>query len=475
MVFSSAIFLFLFLPLALGVYFVAPRTLRNAALLAISLFFYAWGEKGYVLLMTASILMNYGLGRWIETRRGRNGERLLLASAIAMNLILLLHFKYANFLVSNVNEFLQGPGLEPMHWRPVHLPIGISFFTFEAIAYLIDIRRGQTTAQRNIVNFGLFMTLFPHLIAGPVVRYRDLANAIEGRSIQSDRFASGIRRFLIGLAKKVLLANTLGMTADEMFLAAPGELAASAAWLGAICYALHIYFDFSGYSDMAIGLGRMFGFELCENFRYPYIADSITDFWRRWHISLSTWFRDYLYIPLGGNRKGPARTAVNLFAVFVLCGLWHGASWTFLVWGLFHGLFLSLERLGLGRLLERVPPVLRHVYALLAVLTGWVFFRADSLAHAVKYLSAMAGMTQGTRILNHFITHELALALMAGTICCLPAMEYFRGLRREFAARGRFSHLSFEIAAMSVLVLLSVACTARLAAGTYNPFIYFRF
>jgi alginate O-acetyltransferase complex protein AlgI len=475
MVFSSAIFLFLFLPIALGVYYISPRILRNAALLAVSLFFYAWGEKGYVLLMAASILMNYGLGRWLETRRGRRGERPLLGVAIALNLILLLHFKYANFVFFNLNELLANLAIRPVHWRPVHLPIGISFFTFEAIAYLIDIRRGHTTAQRNIINFGLFMTLFPHLIAGPVVRYRDLAAAIEGRTASTSQFASGIRRFLIGLAKKVLLANTLGMTADEMFLSAPGELAASAAWLGAVCYALHIYFDFSGYSDMAIGLGRMFGFELCENFRYPYAANSITDFWRRWHISLSTWFRDYLYIPLGGNRGSQVRTALNLFAVFVLCGLWHGASWTFLAWGLFHGMFLSLERFGLGKLLERVPPLLRHGYALLAVTIGWVFFRADSLTHAMHYLSAMAGMTTGTRVLNHLFTDELGLALLVGMICCLPAMEYVRRLRREAASFGRLAQASFELSATMVLIGLSVACTARLAAGTYNPFIYFRF
>ena len=475
MVFSSAVFLFLFLPLALGAYYIAPRFLRNAALLAVSLLFYAWGEKGYVVLMAASIGLNYGLGRWIEARRGRSGERLLLAWAIALNLLILIHFKYANFLIGNVNELLAWFKLRPIHWRPVHLPIGISFFTFEAIAYLIDVRRGQTVAQRNIVNFGLFMTLFPHLIAGPVVRYRDLADAIEGRSASSEKFASGIRRFLIGLSKKVLLANTLGMTADDLFQMAPGELAASAAWLGAICYALHIYFDFSGYSDMAIGLGRMFGFELCENFRYPYIAVSVSDFWRRWHISLSTWFRDYLYIPLGGNRRGPARTAMNLFVVFVLCGLWHGASWTFLAWGLFHGLFLSLERLGLSRLLDRMPPALRHLYALMAVLVGWVLFRAETIGQALQYLAAMIGLTKGTRVIDYYLTSELALAIAIGSICSLPVMEYVRQVRNAMAVRGRYALMSFELAAMAVLTVESIACTAQLAAGTYNPFIYFRF
>src|SRR5262245_29528369 len=417
MVFSSSIFVFFFLPLALAVHFAAPRRFRNVALFAVSLLFYAWGEKGVVFLMLASIALNYGIGRWLEAcararQQPRTPPRKLIARllpgycaglearyvlvlGITLNLALLIVYKYANFFIANLNLILP----QPIVYKPIHLPIGISFFTFEAIAYLVDIHRRDTTAQRSPANFGLFMTLFPHLIAGPVVRYRDLAAAIANRTVTSAMFASGVRRFVIGLAKKLLLANTLGLTADRLFALSPDQLAPSAAWLGVVCYTLHIYFDFSGYSDMAIGLGRMFGFELCENFRYPYIAESVTDFWRRWHISLSTWFRDYLYIPLGGNRKGSLRTGANLLLVFILCGIWHGASWTFLVWGLFHGLFLSLERVGLGRLLERVPAAFRHAYTILAVLVGWVFFRAESLTHAAEYLGAMVGLTDGTRVL----------------------------------------------------------------------------
>src|SRR5262245_46962456 len=333
MVFSSPVFLFVFLPLALLAYLPAPRALRPAILLTASLFFYAWGEKGYVLLMAASIGVNYVLGLCVGAwREGRLGW-LVLTLGVLANVALLGFFQSANFFVDNANVALELVGYSPkLYLKPVHLPIGISFFTFEAIAYLVDVRRGLTQAQRDPIRFGLFMTLFPHLIAGPVVRYRDLAEALERCEVRFDQFVSGVRRFIVGLAKKVLLANALARTADLIFTQHPDYLDTSAAWLGVVCYALQIYFDFSGYSDMAIGLGRLFGFELIENFRYPYAAASITDFWRRWHISLSSWFRDFVYIPLGGNRRGPILTTMNLMVVFILCGLWHGASWNFLVW-----------------------------------------------------------------------------------------------------------------------------------------------
>src|SRR5262245_34022819 len=395
MVFSSSIFVFFFLPLALAIHFAAPRRFRNVALFLVSLLFYAWGEKGFVFLMLASIGLNYGIGRWLEARNVRG----VLALGIVLNLALLIVYKYANFFIANLNLILP----QPIVYKPIHLPIGISFFTFEAIAYLVDIHRRDATAQRSPASFGLFMTLFPHLIAGPVVRYRDVAAAIASRTITSAIFASGVRRFIIGLAKKLLLANALGLTADKLFALSPDQLAPSAAWLGVVCYTLHIYFDFSGYSDMAIGLGRLFGFELCENFRYPYAATSVTDFWRRWHMSLSTWFRDYLYIPLGGNRRGPWRTCFNLCVVFALCGLWHGASWTFLVWGVFHGLFLAVERVGLGRLLEKIPSPLRHGYTMLAVMAGWVLFKSETLGQALGYLGAMAGLSAGPHVVGDYI------------------------------------------------------------------------
>jgi alginate O-acetyltransferase complex protein AlgI len=480
MLFNSTLFLFLFLPLVLALYYLAPRSARNAILLFASLFFYAWGEKFYVFLMLVSILANYNFGFLVEAWKDRPRGRWLLAFAVVFNLGLLVSCKYANFLADNLNVILHWFALAPVQLRPAHLPIGISFFTFEALAYLIDIRRGKTTAERNPINFGLFMTLFPRLIAGPVVRYSDIAAALNGRLVCREQVASGIRRFVLGLAKKMLLANTFAHTADALFHLSPAQLSASAAWLGVVCYTLQIYFDFSGYSDMAIGLGRLFGFELAENFNYPYTARSITDFWRRWHISLSSWFRDYLYIPLGGNRHGPARMYLNLMLVFVFCGLWHGASWTFLVWGLFHGFFLVLERLGWGRLLERGPHILQHAVTLVIVMVGWVFFEAHSLGHAGTYLSAMIGLHAGEYVWHDFWGRELALALSAGVVGCCPVWpalrQIWRSLLGQAPAWRRVALTAFgEFASLGGMCVLFAASVLQLAAGTYNPFIYYRF
>jgi alginate O-acetyltransferase complex protein AlgI len=471
MVFSSPFFVFAFLPLALLLYFAAPARARNAVLLGLSLLFYTWGEKAGVLLIVASIGLNYLLGRWVA-----RGGRLVLAVGVALNVATLLVFKYANFAAANFNALLLAIDLPTIAIKTVHLPIGVSFFTFEAIAYLVDVHRGNTSAQRNVADFGLFMTFFPHLIAGPVVRYRDLAAAIAARTVTRDGFASGVRRFIIGLAKKALLANTLGGTADVLFGLPPDQLGVGAAWLGVACYTLHIYFDFSGYSDMAIGLARLFGFQLCENFRYPYTAASVTDFWRRWHISLSSWFRDYLYIPLGGNRRGPLRNGLNLLTVFALCGLWHGASWAFLVWGLFHGAFLILERAGFGRVLVRLPAPVRHGYTLLAVMVGWVFFKADSLPHAVGYLRALCGLQTGPHAAGDYMNPELLLALAVGMVGCLPVLPAL--MQAWSAAKARFGTVgewTGELAAVAAQAGLLLAATAQLTAGTYNPFIYYRF
>jgi alginate O-acetyltransferase complex protein AlgI len=356
----------------------------------------------------------------------------------------------------------------------VHLPIGISFFTFEAIAYLVDVRRGLTPAQRDPIKFGLFMTLFPHLIAGPVVRYRDLADALERCEVKFDQFASGIRRFIVGLAKKVLLANALARTADLIFAQRPELLDASAAWLGVVCYALQIYFDFSGYSDMAIGLGRLFGFELVENFRYPYTADSVTDFWRRWHISLSNWFRDFVYIPLGGNRRGVLGTTFNLMTVFVLCGLWHGASWNFLVWGLWHGGFLVLERFVRNVPLNRYVAIAlwlpRHAYTLAVVLLSWVFFRAENLTHASEFLATMFGDRVGAHSWADYWNREIAVALCVGGIGAMPLVPLLRSWRARFGGST-----IFEIFELLILLALLAACIVAMAGGTFDPFIYFRF
>jgi len=339
------------------------------------------------------------------------------------------------------------------------------------MSYVIDVYRREVPAQRSFLLFGLYVFLFPHLIAGPIVRYKDIAGQLASRAITDDSFALGIKRFVIGLAKKMLLANTLAQAADAIFKLPADQLSAGAAWLGIVCYTLQIYFDFSGYSDMAIGLGKMFGFDFLENFRYPYIASSVTEFWRRWHISLSSWVRDYLYIPLGGNRKGRFRTYANLMVVFLLCGLWHGASWTFIVWGAFHGLFLVVERLGLGAMLERAWKPLRHAYVLLAVMVGWVFFRANDVGHGFEYLAAMGGMASGAYLAADFWTLELAFMLPLAVLCATPVRPWVEdrvGKVRGLADVG-------ELGRIAGLAVLFFASATQMAAGSYSPFIYFRF
>jgi alginate O-acetyltransferase complex protein AlgI len=333
MVFSSPVFLFLFLPIVLGIYFILPRFMRNCWLLVMSLLFYTWGEHLFTLVMLASIAMNYLSGLLIDRFRGGRGANHVLWASVAANLVLLICYKYSDFLLANLNVLLIAAHWQPLHEKPTHLPIGISFFTFHAISYVIDVHRGNARVQKNFLNFALYESLFPQLVAGPIIRYQDIADQIDRRRETLSGFAYGVIRFITGLSKKMLIANVLAVSADEIFALPSGGLSTSVAWLGAICYALQIYFDFSGYSDMAVGLGHMFGFRFVENFNYPYVSRSIQEFWRRWHISLSTWFRDYLYIPLGGNRVSPRRIYLNLIIVFFLCGLWHGASWNFVIWG----------------------------------------------------------------------------------------------------------------------------------------------
>src|SRR5436190_13114691 len=413
MLFTSPVFLFLFLPLVLGTYSLLGRRARNGFLLAASLLFYAWGEGIFVLVMCGSIVANYLFGRALDASGQRTG---LLAVAVATNLALLGCFKYANFLVDNLNAASAVLHVAPLHLEPIHLPIGISFFTFHALSYLIDVARRRVRAQRSPIDFGLYITLFPQLIAGPIIRYHDIAAQLAGRTVRRERFAAGVRRFVLGLGKKTLIADTLALPADAIFALPPASLTASLAWAGALLYTLQIYCDFSAYSDMAIGLARMLGFEFLENFDYPYVSRSITEFWRRWHISLSRWFRDYLYIALGGNRRGPRRTYVNLVTVFFLCGLWHGANWTFVVWGLYHGLFLVLERRGAAAWLAARPAWLARAYTVFVVLVGWVFFRADSMTAAAGMLRAMAGASLALPTpfsAGWYLTPEVALALAA--------------------------------------------------------------
>jgi alginate O-acetyltransferase complex protein AlgI len=483
MLFSEPVFVFLFLPLLFLVYAVAPRAARNTILLLASLLFYAWGEKSFVLVMLGSIAFNYLVGLLVEAGRSRGLHKLFLILGVAGNLGLLVAFKYADFLVTNLNFLLVGLKLPPILMQPIHLPIGISFFTFQAMSYIIDLYRGRTEVQKNPLRVALYITLFPQLIAGPIVRYQDIARQLVHRTVTRAGFDQGVRRFILGLGKKMLLANVVAVPADQIFALPAHQLTTPVAWLGAVCYTLQIYFDFSGYSDMAIGLGRMFGFRFLENFNYPYISRSVTEFWRRWHMSLSSWYRDYLYIPLGGNRRGTLRTYLNLVIVFFLCGLWHGASWTFVVWGLFHGLFLVLERLGLGALLASRRPAIQHAYFLLALLVSWVFFRCETLSQAAGMLAAMAGFAQGSRLEHHlslYVDTEILIALAVGVLASTPVLpRVMRGLTYRRKALQLVSRPGFDtlraVGETVALMLVFLMSLSWMAAGTYNPFLYFRF
>ncbi len=482
MLFSSPLFLFVFLPVLVGLYAVTGPRHRNLLLLAASLLFYMWGEGTYVLLMIAIIAINHGLGRWVGSRRGDRSRKSGIVVAITLNLGLLIVFKYSNFLADQLNVLLAILRVSPVKLSHVHLPLGISFFTFHALSYVIDVSRGTIPSAKPL-DFALYMTFFPHSIAGPIVRYGDIAGQIAARVVTTAGFAAGVRRFIIGLAKKMLVANTVAVAADAVFDLPAGELTCGLAWLGVTCYMLQIYFDFSGYSDMAIGLAKLFGIDFLENFNYPYAAGSITEFWRRWHISLSSWFRDYLYIPLGGNRRGRVRTYVNLVTVFCLCGLWHGASWTFVAWGLFHGVFLVVERSRAGRVIDSLWAPARHAYTLVVVAVGWVLFRAGSIGQVGAFLEAMAGFGRGSGLEFHtglYVDAELILALVAGAIGSAPVLPLLVRLRAGLIASTaglvrtglRTGFALADVAGLSVLLLISAML---LAAGTHNPFIYFRF
>ncbi|MGE0815848.1 MAG: MBOAT family protein [Vicinamibacterales bacterium] len=480
MLFTEPAFLYAFLPLLLGLYAVCPRRGRNALLLAASLVFYASGAGAFTTLIVASIAVNYVAAIGIARLRDTPAAGRLLAATVALDLGVLAVFKYAGFLAVNLNVALDAAGLPPIAVPAIALPIGISFFTFHAISYVVDVKRGDAVAQKGPIEAALYLLLFPQLIAGPIIRYRDIAAQLSSRTAGLEDLACGARRFVVGLAKKMLVANVVAGPADAVFGLDPSQLTAPLAWLGALCYTLQIYFDFSGYSDMAIGLGRLFGFRFPENFRYPYAATSVQDFWRRWHISLSTWFRDYLYVPLGGNRAAPARVYLNLLIVFFLCGLWHGASWTFVVWGLYHGAFLAAERwMRAGGGGGAVPSGLGRVYALGVVVVGWVFFRAETLGGALRMLAAMAGAGQGlpaTHTWAWYVTPELVLAMAAGLAGSLPLAPWL-ARRLAPAASGGVPVLGWvpSAATAAALALLLAASMALSAARTYSPFIYFRF
>jgi alginate O-acetyltransferase complex protein AlgI len=456
MLFSSLVFLFLFLPVTVTVYYVLPVRFRNHFLLLASLFFYGWGEPVFLAVMGMSIVWNYTWGLVIG--RARSGKLPLLIGT-AGNLLLLFYFKYLNFSVSMLSQLLEYLGFSSWNVRHVLLPLGISFFTFQSISYLADVYRDRSLCRKNLIDVALYVSLFPQLIAGPIVRYSSIRAELDRREYSVESFADGMQRFIYGLGAKMLLANPAGSIADAVFESPADQLSASAAWLGVLAYSLQIYFDFSGYSSMAIGLGRMFGFHFPENFNNPYVADSIADFWRRWHISLSSWFRDYVYIPLGGSRGSDCRTAMNLLLVFFLTGIWHGANWTFLVWGLWYGILLVVEKF-LFR--DRLPGWLMRIWALSAIINGWVFFRSESLGSAMEYFGAMYGCHAGTNAA--FAAEWLGVrswaVIAGGILLALPWADRIAG-NRGF---GR-------IASIFVLLLSVIA----LARGAYNPFLYFRF
>jgi len=483
MVFSSPLFLFLFLPVVLTVYFLLPglRT-RNGWLLLVSLFFYAWGEPAFIFLLLVSTLLNFWFGQWVERSEAVSERKKAVAVAVTVNVGFLALFKYAGLAVASLNVPLKFAGLGSLPVPHIALPIGISFFTFHALSYIIDIYRRKWQAARDPRDVALYIFFFPQLIAGPILRWNAIAPQLERRQFRSEVFAEGVRRFVGGLAKKMIIANAVALPADQIFALSPDELSPATAWFGIVCYTIQIYFDFSGYSDMAVGMGKMFGFAFIENFQFPYTAQSIREFWRRWHISLSTWFRDYVYIPLGGNRVSETRNRLNLVAVFFLCGLWHGASWTFVVWGLYHGIFLVLERTGWGAVLEKLPRPLRHGYALLAVMLGWVLFRANSFLEAAGYFSALFGLGQPAHALPlaRYAGNEALWALCLGTAFSLPLWDAAKNAGAKIGgfipARGRKIYFGLgQVLEIVLVVVLLLISAAWLAGGTYNPFIYFRF
>jgi alginate O-acetyltransferase complex protein AlgI len=483
LVFSSPIFLFLFLPVVLGIYFLIPSKARNAWLLFASLVFYAWGEGEFVFIILVSIVCNYIFGRLVHRMRGSENARLAVLLAAVFNIGLLAIFKYANLLVDTFNVLLNVADVQTINLKPVHLPLGISFFTFQALSYVIDISRGHAEVQKNPLHSGLYIALFPQLIAGPIVRYQHISPRLVNREVTLESFSIGIRRLIIGLGKKVLIANILAVPTDNIFALQSSELTTGLAWFGVICFALQIYYDFSGYSDMAIGLGHMFGFQFRENFNYPYICQSIREYWQRWHLSLTSWLRDYLYIPMGGNRVSPSRTILNLLTVFVLCGLWHGAKWTYLVFGLYHGFFMIIERTdGMKRFMAR-SQLMRHVYALLILMIGYVIFRTESLSYSGVMLAAMFGFPRGTGLGQNVAMHfnsSIGLALLFGIFGSTPLFSGFMNPERHEPVDGN-AETNMRIVTgesavrFAILIIILILSVMQLASGTYNPFIYFRF
>lgn len=468
MLFSSMTFLFVFMPLVMAVYFLSKKEIRNYVLLIASIIFYAWGEPRYLAIMIITILVNYA-GAILLDKHYSSRQRLWIVSlTIVLDLSFLFYFKYFNFVVDNINGVLA----TDFQLLDVIMPIGISFYTFQAMSYLIDVYRREVPAQKDVYKLALYIVLFPQLVAGPIVKYHDVCEQIDNRTIEFKNVIIGFKRFITGLAKKVLIANTLAEVVDKIFAQAPENLTTGVSWLGAVAYCLQLYYDFSGYSDMAIGLGLMFGFRFLENFNYPYISKSITEFWRRWHISLATWFKLYLYIPLGGNRKGAVRTYWNLFAVFLVTGIWHGAAWSYVAWGIWNGIFIVIERFfGLDKDKNDrwYVSAAKHVYAFFAIVWGMIIFRAESLSYAYEYICRMLhiDVTKHLPDYDYGVNNKFAIMLIVGLICAMPVCRNLIYIKYEHKVQRTLVNIW--------LFLLFLWSTISLAASTYNPFIYFRF
>lgn len=467
MLFSSINFLYYFLPCVLLLYFISPKRIKNLILLISSLFFYWWGEPKYVLLMVLTILLGYGHGIFIDKFRGKTASKIFLVSSVSTSIMLLGFFKYADFFIKNTNAVL-GSSFPLLK---LALPIGISFYTFQTLSYTIDVYRGNARVQKNLINLATYVALFPQLIAGPIVRYTTVEEELNHRTHSFEKFAYGANRFVIGLAKKVLIANALGELC-EIFRDS-SEKSVLFFWVYAIAFSLHIYFDFSGYSDMAIGLGRIFGFHFLENFNYPYISKSITEFWHRWHMSLSTWFRDYVYIPLGGNRVKKSRWLFNIIVVWILTGFWHGAEWNFIAWGLFFAFFLILEKLWVGKYLAKAPSALSRVYVLLLVAVSFIIFNANGMKEAISDIAAMFG-TQGYPLITTetlYYLRSYAVVIVLAVIGSTPLIKNAVQRLQQNPAVRRITN----IAEPAVMVVLLLTITAYLVDGSFNPFLYFRF
>ncbi len=473
MVFSSATFLFFFLPIVFVLYYVLPKSCRNWILLLASVLFYSWGEPIFIFVLLASITVDFFIALKMSQTELRIRKRWLALSLI-INLGLLGFFKYANFFIDNVQHFYHWMGLEPFAWHTVALPIGISFVTFQKISYMVDVFRKDCEPQRRWDYLTLYILMFPQLIAGPIIRYKEIAVQLTERDKANlvEYRIGGLYRFFIGLSKKMLIANVLAQQVDVIFATSPNALSAGTAWIGMLAYTMQIYFDFSGYSDMALGLGRMFGFQFPENFNFPYISQSFSEFWKRWHITLGSWMKDYLYIPLGGNRIGRGRTLVNLWVVFLLSGLWHGAAWTFVAWGLYHGLFIVLDKLGAGRWLKKLGRVPATLVTFLLVMIGWVIFRADSLSYCGAYIARLFSFSNMPDCIlwdARFVV-ILVVALLAAFSGVIPAVEKYACDAMTLPR----THLRWIILTIFVIVLYLINGSAILAGG-FNPFIYFRF